>query len=131
MVDSSNIQTNTTAFELINKTVQATMKEKNAEGKEESVIIEGEVLGIQMEDGNPYIIIGTGKEKVTIDFKDVQNIVEKPSIIGKKVTATYTNSEGEKVTVEGKAEYIKIKSSGTYVYVDGKFVNFDDIQTVE
>nr|WP_302595196.1 flagellar hook capping FlgD N-terminal domain-containing protein [uncultured Cellulosilyticum sp.] len=131
VVDSSNIQTNTTAFELINKTVQATMKEKNAEGKEESVIIEGEVLGIQMEDGNPYIIIGTGKEKVTIDFKDVQNIVEKPSIIGKKVTATYTNSEGEKVTVEGKAEYIKIKSSGTYVYVDGKFVNFDDIQTVE
>lgn len=131
VVDNSNIQTNTTAFELINKTVQATTTEKNADGKEESVIIEGEVLGISMKDGDPYIIIGTGKEQVVVDFKNVQNMVEKPSITGKKVTATYTDSNGDKVSVTGTAEYIKIKSSGTYVYVDGQFVNFKDVETVE
>lgn len=130
IVDNSNIQTNTTAFEIINKTVQAVMTEKNADGKDESVIIEGEVLGIQMQDGDPYVVIGTGDEKVTIQFKDVQNIIQKPSITGKKVTANYTDSNGNKVSVSGTAEYIKIKSNGTYVYVDGQFVNFKDIKTV-
>ncbi len=130
IVDSSNIHTNATAFEIVNKTVQAVMKEKNAEGKDESVIIEGEVLGIQMKDGDPYVIIGTGDEKVTIKFEDVQNIVQKPSITGKKVTANYTDSNGNKVSVSGTVEYIKIKSNGTYVYVDGQFVNFKDIETV-
>lgn len=131
VVDSSNIQANTTAFELINKTVQAVMTEKNANGKDESVIIEGEVLGIEMKEGSPYIIIGTGKEKVSIDFTDVQNMVEKPSITGKKVTAVVTDSSGNKTTIEGTAEYIKIKSDGTYVYVNEQFVDFDDITTVK
>ena len=49
---------------------------------------------------------------------------------GKKVTASYTDSNGNKVSVSGTAEYIKIKSNGTYVYVDGQFVNFKDIETV-
>lgn len=131
VVDSSNIQTNTTAFELIGKTVQATKTEKNAEGKEESFIIEGEVLGIEMKDGSPYVLIGTGKEQVSIDFKDVQNMVQKPSITGKEVTAIITDANGDKVTVQGTAEYIKIKQSGTYVYVDGQFVNFNDITIVK
>ena len=130
VVSADNIQANTTAFELIGKTVQALLKEKNSNGQEEDIIIEGEVLGIEMKKGDPYVVIGTGNDKVSIPFTDVKNMVQKPSITGKEISATYIDSEGKQQTVTGTAEYLKIKKNGTYVYVEGIFVNFDDIKTV-
>jgi len=130
VIDSSNIQADTTAFELIGKTVQGTVKQKNTAGVEEDVVIEGEVLGIQMKDEKPYLVIGTGTSKVEIDFNSVQNIVEKPSVTGKIVTAEVTATDGTKTTVKGVAEYIKINKAGTYVYVNGQFIPFEDIETV-
>ncbi|MDF2612686.1 MAG: flagellar hook capping protein [Clostridia bacterium] len=130
VIDSSSIESNTTAFELLGKTVQGTVKQKNDQEIEEDVIIEGEVLGIQMKDEVPYLIIGTGTDKVEVDFNNVQNIVEKPTITGKMITAVFEDENGVEKTVEGIAEYIKIKKAGTYVYVDGQFVKFEDIQTV-
>ena len=119
--DSSNIQANTTAFELLGKTVQGLLEETKADGTKESVIIEGEVLGIEMKDGNPYMIIGTGEKKVVIDFENIQNIVDKPSITGKVVTGTYVDGDGNSQTIMGTAEYIRIEKSGTFVYVkDGE-----------
>lgn len=133
--DSSNIQSNTTAFELLGKTVQGVIKEKNADGKEEDVIIEGEVLGIEMKDGDPYVVIGSGDNKVVIDFTNVQNVVEKPSITGKEVTGTYIDKDEKVQSITGIAEYIKIQKSGTLVYVKGKdegrYIEFEDISLVE
>lgn len=130
VIDASNIQTNTSAFELIGKTIQGTMTITNEEGIKESFVIEGEVLGVNLKEGNPYLSIGTGKEAVEIDFADVENIVEKPSITGKQVTATYIDADGAKQTVTGKAEYIIINSTETRVYVNGEFVDFDDVVSV-
>ncbi len=133
--DSSNINSNTTAFEVIGKTVQGILKEKNAEGVEEDIIIEGEVLGIEMKEGKPYVVIGTGDSKVVIDFENVHNVVEKPSITGKTVTGTYTDKDGKEHSITGIAEYIKIQKSGTLVYVkgqdEGKYVEFNNISLVE
>lgn len=131
VIDSANIQSNTSAFELIGKTVQGVITQKDASGIEEDVVIEGEVQGIRMKDEVPFLVIGTGTSKVEIDFNDVQNIVEKPTITGRRITATLTDEDGNEQTVTGIAEYIKITKSGTYVYVDGKFVEFEDIETVE
>jgi flagellar basal-body rod modification protein FlgD len=131
VIDSANIQSNTSAYELIGKTVQGLITQKNAEGVEEDVVIEGEVQGIRMKDEVPFLVIGTGTNKVEIDFNDVQNIVEKPTITGRKISATLTGEDGNEQTVTGIAEYIKITKAGTYVYVDGKFVEFEDIETVE
>ena len=130
VVSGDNMQTNTTAFELIGQTVQALTKEKNADGKNEDVIIEGEVLGIEMKDGKPYVIFGTGDKQVVVDFENVQNIVQTPSITGKEIKATYTDSEGKESTITGTAEYLKITQSGTHVYVNGVYVDFDDVVTV-
>ncbi len=133
--DNSNIQSNMTAFELLGKTVQGIIEQVNEDGTKEDVIIEGEVLGIEMKDGNPYMIIGTGKDKVTIDFNDIQNVVETPSITGKTVTGTYIDANGEKQTITGIAEYIKIEKAGTMVYVNGEsegvFVKFENISLVK
>lgn len=128
--DSSNIQTNTSPFGLIGKTVQGSIKEKiEGSEKEEDVIIEGEVLGINMKDGEPFLVIGTGKEQKEINFKDVQNIVSEPSITGKWVKGIIYEEEA-KQEIEGIAEYIAMKKDGTYVYVNGKFVKFDDITSI-
>ena len=133
--DSSNMQANSTAFELLGKTVQGIVKEKNAEGVEEDIIIEGEVLGIEMKDGDPYMVIGSGSKKVVIAFENVQSVVEKPSITGKTVTGTYKDKEGKTQTITGIAEYIKIQKSGTLVYVKGEsegiFIEFDNISEVK
>lgn len=130
VVDSSSIQAETSAFDLIGKTVQGTMTQTNAAGKNEKVVIEGEVLSVHMNDESPYLVIGTGSGKVEIDFTKVQNVVEKPSITGRIITATVKAADGTETTVKGIAEYIKIIEAGTYVYVDGQFVEFEDIQTV-
>ncbi|WP_069997456.1 flagellar hook assembly protein FlgD [Cellulosilyticum sp. I15G10I2] len=130
VLDPAVIQANTSAFELIEKTIQGLTKEKNSQGAEEEVIVEGEVLGVKMKDEQPYLIIGTGEGLIEIDFNNVQNIVDKPTITGRIVTATIKDESGEEQTIQGLAEYIKIKKEGTYVYVDGQFIAFEDIHTI-
>ena len=143
VVDASNIQANTSPFDLIGKTVQAVVEGK-IPGKPdtdtdtdtnkvpdikagEKAIIEGEVLGVVMKEGNPYVVLGTGEHKMEIEFKKVQNVVEKPSITGKHVTATIKDKDGNEVKIEGIAEYVAILKNEEYVYVSGQFVALDDI----
>ena len=88
VIDPANIQSNTSAFDLIGKTVQGLLKVKDDQGVENKVIIEGEVQGIAMKDGSTYVTIGEGKNKVEVNFTDVQNIVEKPTLTGRWITGT-------------------------------------------
>lgn len=131
VLDSSNIQASSSTFDVIGKTVQAVVKEKAESGEEQSVIIEGKVESITMKEGKPYVVIGTGSSKIVTEYENVQSLVENTSITGREVTATITNSEGEKETVTGTVEYIKITSSHTYVCVNGQFIDFDDIETIQ
>ena len=131
VLDSENIQASSSAFDVIGKTVQATTTEKTASGEEISVVIEGEVQGIQMIDGKPNVVIGTGDSKIVVSYDNVQNIVENTSVTGREVTATITNADGKPETISGKVEYIKVTSEGTYLHVNGKFVDFKDVQTIK
>ncbi len=131
VVDSTNIQTTTSAFDVIGQTVQATISETNAAGTKETVIIEGEVQSVTMKNGVPYIVIGTSGKKVEIPYSDVQNIVENTSVTGREVTGTITNSDGKEQIISGIAEYIKITKEGTYVYVDGQAIDFNNITSVK
>lgn len=130
--DSNNIQSSSSAFDMIGKTVQAVITEKNAKGEEENIVFEGEVKGIEMVDGKPHVLIGTdvGKQ-LSIDYESVQNIVENTSVTGRKVTAKVSDSEGNTKVISGVAQYIKVTADGTYVYVDGQLINFNDISTIE
>lgn len=130
VINKDNIQANTTAYELIGKTVQATSVQTDAEGKTETFIIEGKVQGIQLKEGKPYVVIGSGNQQVVTEFTNVKNIVEKVSVTGRQIVAEVTTEEGKK-TVKGEAEYIKIDSNNHYsVYVNGEFVDYDDIISV-
>lgn len=131
VVDSSNIQATASAFDVIGQTVQATLTETNAAGTKETVIIEGEVQSVSMKDGVPYVVIGTGDKKIEVPYSDVQNIVENTSVTGREVTATIIDSDGNEQIVSGTAEYIKVTSEGTYVYVNGQLVDFNNITSVK
>lgn len=137
VVDSSNIQSNSSAFELLGKTVQAVVEsEGETPGTKENVIIEGEVLQVVMKDKEAYVVIGSGDKKVEVLLEKVQNIVESPTLTGKKVSGVIKDADGKDVEVEGKVEYIAMKKDNTYLYVrdkdgNGHFVNFDDLKTVQ
>lgn len=131
VLDSSNIQSSESVFDVIGKTVQAITEEITTDGKKQSVIIEGKVENIAMKDGKPYVVIGTGTSKIETEYSNVQSIVENTSVTGREVTATVVNSEGKKEQIKGTVEYIKITSEGTYVYVNGQFIDFDDIEVVQ
>lgn len=146
VVDASNIQANTSPFDLIGKTVQAVVEAKiptqpdadNPDGENkapeikpgEKAIIEGEVLGVVMKEGKPFVVLGTGEHKMEVEFEKVQNVVEKPSITGKHVTATIKDKDGNEVKVEGIAEYVAILKDIEYVYVEGQFVPLDEIEYI-
>ena len=136
VIDQDNIQANTTAYDLIGKTVMATVTETNQAGVKEKYTIEGEVDHVSLKDGNAYVVIGTAddKHKVTVAFSDVKNIVEKTSITGRTVIAEVSDSTSEngKKTITGVAKYIKIDENNNYtVYVNDQFINYDDIISVK
>lgn len=131
VVDNSNIDTTTSAFDVIGKTVQANFTEKSDLGVTETAIIEGEVQSISMKDGTPYVVIGIGDKKLEIPYSNVQNIVQNASITGREITASVVDDEGKEQIIQGVAEYIKVTSTGTYIYVNGQFVNFNEITSVK
>lgn len=127
--DNDTIQTSTSAFDVIGKTVQAAYTETTSTGQKETSVIEGEVKGIQMKDGKPYVLIGEeGDTQLCIAYESVQNIVENTSVTGRHVTATIKNADGEDVIVQGTVQYVKVTSNGTYLYVNDQLINFDDVE---
>lgn len=133
VINPDNIQSNTSAFDLIGKTVQAVIKADGTgenEGKKIDTIIEGEVLEVIMKEEKPFIVIGSGEKRIEIDLEEVQNIVDKPSLTDKIITATIEDEAGNELKVEGKVEYIVMQKDKTYLYVDGHFVSFEAIETV-
>lgn len=131
VLGSDMVPASTSAFDVIGKTVQATTKVKDENGKEQDVIIEGEVKGIQMVSGKPYVLIGTGKSQMSIPYSNVANIVENTSITGREVKATIVDANGNKQTITGSVDYIKTLADGTYVCVNDQWINFNDIELIQ
>ncbi|ONI46358.1 flagellar hook capping protein [Candidatus Epulonipiscium fishelsonii] len=131
IINGSNITGDSSAFDVIGQTVQATHETKNEDGSTVQQIIEGEVLEVTLEDGDAYVIIGTGEESLKIPFEDVQNIVENPSITGREVTYKTKDEDGNAIEATGVVEYISITEETTYVYVNGEFVDFEDLTSVK
>ena len=131
VINSDNIQASTSAFDVIGKTIQATMTEKNEKGEDQNIIIEGEVKGIKMVSGKPHVLIGTGKSQISVPYTNAINIIEKTSITNREATASYVDAEGNKKEVTGIVDYIKILNDGTYVCINDEWVNFNDVELIK
>jgi flagellar basal-body rod modification protein FlgD len=136
-IDSSNIQSNTSAFELMGQTIQGVMTVTNQDGTKESVIIEGTALRVLMKDNSPYLVLGTGTAKMEISLTDIQNTIEKKGILDSYITANYTDEEGNKSIVEGVVEYTVTSKDAIKLYLYNEALNkhyvveYDDFISVE
>ncbi|OOO00124.1 MAG: hypothetical protein ATN35_08915 [Epulopiscium sp. Nele67-Bin004] len=127
--DSSNITSGSSAFETIGKTIQAVV-DMAIYGDAESTIIEGEVLEVRLDGTTAYVVVGTGDKEVVIEFENVQSLVDNPTITGREVTGTVLDDDGNEITITGIAQYVAVQENNTYIYVNGYYMNFDDLEAV-
>lgn len=117
----------TSGFELLGKTVQASIKDKKS-GKE--FVYEGEVQQIVMKSGDPHVVIGLGEHSVTIPVDNVKNVIEKPTITGKYATGTIKDEQGNALNVEGTVEYLLVIDGKIQVCIEGTLIPFDQLEKV-
>lgn len=114
-------------FELIGKTVQASIKDKKT-GKE--FLYEGEVQQIVMKSGKPHVVIGLGEDAIIIPVDGVKNVIEQPTITGKHAKGTTTDAGGTVTDVEGTVEYLLVIDGEIQVCIGGTLVPFDKLEHV-
>lgn len=117
----------TSGFELIGKTVQASIKDEES-GK--TFMYEGEVHQIVMKEGSPYVVIGTGDNAVTIPVEDVENVIDKPTITGKHAKGTLIDEEGNETVIEGIVDYLLVIGDEIQVSINGILIPFDQLESV-
>lgn len=118
----------TNAFELIGKVVQ--FARQNPDTKE-TEYIEGKVQYINMKNGKPYVVIGSEEGSIEASLDQLEGIVEKDSLVGKRVIGSYFNTETQEYEqIEGEVDYIFIRGNNTYVVVNGKEMTLEDIEKV-
>lgn len=129
VIDSSLISdvNITSGFELIGKTVQATITDKETNAK---IVYEGEVTQIVMVSGKPNIVMGGGDESILIPVDNVQNVVDKPTITGKHAIASIVDKDGNESIIEGIVEYLKVVNDEINVSINGAIVPFNQIKKV-
>lgn len=131
VVDPSNIQANSSAFDLIGKTIQGAMEVKDEAGKPQNVVIEGRVREVRMKDGKSYLVVGNDEKAAEIELDNVQNIVEVPSITDKWASATIQDKEGNEQEITGIVEYVAVTKEDTYAYINGTYVPFKQINSIK
>lgn len=114
-------------FELIGKTVQATIKDEET-GKD--FLYEGEVQEIVMKNGDPHVVIGVGEDAVIISVDNVKNVIEQPTITGKYAKGTITDAEGTVTDIEGTVEYLLVIDGEIQVCIEGTLIPFDKLERV-
>lgn len=124
LINSTDI---TSGFELVGKTVQASITDKPS-GKK--FIYEGEVQEIVMENGNPYVVIGSGENSVRVSVENVDNVIEKPTITGMYATGNMTGEDGNSVQIEGVVEYLLVIDGNIQVNIEGTLIPFDQLEKV-
>lgn len=131
MVSEEKVPPQTTAFEVLGKTVQASSEYMDDDGVVIPTTIEGEVVELKFKEGQPYVVFGNGTHQLDVNFENVKNIVEKPTITGRNVTAMVKDYNGNFVEISGIAEYVSTSKDKTYVYVANHLVDFNQISSIK
>ncbi len=133
-IQQLNSTTNTNqAYSLMGKYVYV---DEKGDG---SSYVFGQVDGVSIEDGKPYVMVGDQKYSYdsvvsVINSTDTtleQELIQSADLIGKSVTAQITDDKGNAKTVSGEVTYIIAKNNAVYAVVDGTEVPIDSIQQIQ
>lgn len=144
VVNKDKLETASTAFDLLGRTVQASITQK-IDTVDTKIDLEGQVLEVVQEDGDYYVVMGTGSSAVKIPSDNVSNIVTKPVLTDYHITGTTTKTEtdaqgktsSKQIEVEGIVQYLKTIGKDTYLYVYNKDANeyytvkYEDMKTAK
>ncbi len=125
------------SFDLVGKYVYV---ENESEGSADTEMIFGKVDGVVKRDGIDYLLVGDEKynasdvvgvmNSLSDDSSTDENILQSANLIGKVVTAAYSNEDGELVTVTGTVEKITIRDQVIYACVDEREIEVSDIHEI-
>ena len=125
------------AYSLIGKYVYV---DTAGEGQEEVELVFGKVEGIVKQDGIDYLLIGDETyetsavtavmDSMPTDTTTDENILQSANLIGKVVTATITDEEGQEVTITGIVEKITINQGIIYATINGENVELSHIEEI-
>lgn len=125
------------AYSLIGKSVYVARPAEDGSGDE---VICGRVDGVVRQDGIDYLMVGNelyAVSEVTGVIDDTaantfeQHLLQSAGLIGKTVTASYKNEDGEVTTVVGKVEKIVVDKGEIFAVIDGTNVRILNIDQIE
>lgn len=125
------------AYSLIGKTVYVARPAEDGSGEE---VICGRVDGVVRQDGIDYLMVGqelyavsevTGVIDDTAANAMEQQILQSSGLIGKTVTASIKDEDGEVTTVVGEVEKIIVDNGEIFAVVDGTNVPLLSIEQIE
>jgi len=128
--------TTSQAYSLVGKYVYVS---KGTDGQDAETIF-GKVDGVIKQDGIDYLIVGDQKYELSdvsgiLDSTDEQGsldekILQSANLIGKTVSATYTNDLGTEETITGVVSKVSIKNGDIYATVGGKETLLTNIKEI-
>lgn len=125
------------AYSLIGKTVYVARPAEDGSGDE---VICGRVDGVVRQDGIDYLMVSddlyavsevTGVIDDTAGNTFEQHLLQSAGLIGKTVTASVKNEDGEVTTVVGEVEKIIVDKGEIFAVVEGENVPLLSIQQIE
>lgn len=125
------------AYSLIGKTVYVARPAEDGSGDE---VICGRVDGVVRQDGIDYLMVSddlyavsevTGVIDDTAGNTFEQHLLQSAGLIGKTVTASVKNEDGEVTTVVGEVEKIVVDKGEIFAVVEGENVPLLSIEQIE
>lgn len=125
------------AYSLIGKTVYVARPAEDGSGDE---VICGRVDGVVRQDGIDYLMVSddlyavsevTGVIDDTAGNTFEQHLLQSAGLIGKTVTASVKNEDGEVTTVVGEVEKIIVDKGEIFAVVEGENVPLLSIEQIE
>lgn len=114
------------AYNYIGKTVEATTNIQDENGNWVTTKLQGVVSGIEFYNNQPYLIVGDyllEPESVSVMYNSSSldnSILQGGALIGKYVTASMADEEGNITEVSGKVTKVLVKNGRVYAVIDDK-----------
>lgn len=128
---ASSMEANS-AYNLVGKYVYIDSFDENFN----AITVFGRVDGVLKVDGEFKAVVG----EYTYNISDVRSVVQvddiagilsqNASLVGKEVSATYLNEDGEETTITGVVEKITVKSGIVYAVIGGEEISVGNITEI-
>ncbi|MDP4153159.1 MAG: flagellar hook capping FlgD N-terminal domain-containing protein [Bacillota bacterium] len=123
------------AYDLVGKYIYTELKDDDGN----TTTVAGKVDSAFVSDGTAYVMVGDNKVPYSNDITVIddgsqsgitESILQSSGLIGKKVSAIYTDDKGNSTTITGTVNKVSINNGEVLVTVDDKQVNLSCVTEI-